>query len=131
MCPGNPHASYYVEIDRRAQRPQETAGPEVSMNRLAHIAASMAAFCLCLVGPLAQVVRAQGPSGPAPVRTTEARSLDLERSVRLTGSVESRRSSLVASEVEGLVQQLAAREGDRVKPNTTASTIQMTIWEPM
>ena len=50
-----------------------------------------------------------------PVRFTEARQHRLERSIELTGSVDSRRTSLVASEVEGLVTELEAREGDRVE----------------
>jgi RND family efflux transporter MFP subunit len=52
---------------------------------------------------------------PSPVRFTEARSHDARRTISLTGSVESRRSSLVATEVAGLVSRLHAREGDRVK----------------
>lgn len=63
---------------------------------------------------LAPVIRAQEGPPPAPVRYTEARQASLRRSIDLTGSVESRRSSVVASEVEGLVEKLAAREGDRV-----------------
>ena len=83
--------------------------------RMSRFAAVGAIFCLVIVGPAVDSVLAQGPGGPAPVRTTGALSLDLERSVRLTGSIESRRTSLVASEVEGLVERLVAREGDRVK----------------
>ncbi len=62
----------------------------------------------------AQTVWAQGPPA-APVRFTEAREYQVRRSVILTGSVESRRISVVASEVEGVVEQLMAREGDQVK----------------
>jgi RND family efflux transporter MFP subunit len=40
---------------------------------------------------------------------------EVRRSVRLTGTVESRGSSRVAAEVEGLVLRLAAREGDPVR----------------
>lgn len=52
---------------------------------------------------------------PSPVRFTEARHHDLRRTISLTGSVASRRSSLVATEVAGAVSRLFAREGDRVK----------------
>jgi RND family efflux transporter MFP subunit len=52
---------------------------------------------------------------PQPVGYTEAREHALRRSLRLSGSVEARRSSLVASEVAGLVVELAAREGDLVE----------------
>lgn len=109
MSPGNPHARRHV------QHQNGSSAPESAMSRFDRIAAVTAVLALILAGPATEVVSAQGPGGPAPVRTTEARELDLVRSVRLTGSVESRRSSVVASEVEGLVQQLAAREGDRVQ----------------
>lgn len=62
-----------------------------------------------LVGPLS------GQQPPAtPVRHTEARQHQVRGSLALTGSVESRRISVVASEVEGVVEALLAREGDRV-----------------
>ncbi|MGB6361363.1 MAG: hypothetical protein WBG64_01715, partial [Thermoanaerobaculia bacterium] len=61
---------------------------------------------------LAPVIDAQEEAPAVPVRYTEARQASLRRSLDLTGSVESRRSSMVASEVEGLVEKLAAREGD-------------------
>ncbi len=64
---------------------------------------------------LAPVIEAQEQAPAVPVRYTEARQARLRRSLDLTGSVESRRSSMVASEVEGLVEKLAAREGDRVE----------------
>jgi len=65
------------------------------------------------VGLVAFQAQAQPP--PSPVRYTEARSHSLRRQVRLLGTVEARTSSLVASEVEGLVTEMAAREGDRVR----------------
>lgn len=52
---------------------------------------------------------------PSPVRYTEAREYPLKRAIVLPGSVESRVSSVVASEVAGLVRELVAREGDTVK----------------
>lgn len=55
------------------------------------------------------------PGPPAvSVRFTEARELDLSRSVELVGSVESRSASVVAAAVDGVVAALPAREGDRV-----------------
>ncbi len=57
---------------------------------------------------------AQAPPA-APVRYTEAREHEVRREVRLSGSVESRTVSLVASEVEGLVTEMLVREGERVK----------------
>jgi len=58
------------------------------------------------------------PQAPAqeagPVRYTEVLSHSVYRSVRLPGSVESRRSSVVASEVAGKVVQLAVQPGERL-----------------
>jgi len=52
---------------------------------------------------------------PGPVRFTEALEQEVRRTIILPGSVESRAVSLVASEVAGLVDEMAAREGDRVR----------------
>ena len=52
---------------------------------------------------------------PSPVRFTEARGQDVRQTIPLTGSVSSRRASLVATEVAGVVARLHAREGDPVK----------------
>lgn len=49
-----------------------------------------------------------------PVAYTEAVNHDIRRTLELTGSIESRRASIVASEVEGLVIELSAREGQAV-----------------
>ena len=65
-----------------------------------------------LVG-LAATGTAQMP--PSPVRYTEARQETIATAVVLPGTVQSRMSSVVASEVAGLVVELAAREGDRVR----------------
>jgi RND family efflux transporter MFP subunit len=59
------------------------------------------------------IASAQAP--PAQVRFTPAREHDVHRTIRLTGSVESRTSSVVASEVAGLVVAVEAREGDWVR----------------
>lgn len=64
---------------------------------------------------LASPVPAQPGEGPAPVGYTEAREHSIAQTVRLTGSVEARRTSVVASEVAGLVVELVAREGDTVR----------------
>ena len=63
---------------------------------------------------LSAIAVAQGPPA-APVRYTEARLHDVRQTIALTGSVESGRESVVASEVEGLVQELIVKEGDRVE----------------
>ncbi len=71
---------------------------------------------LFVAAAVATAATAQRPEmPPAPVRFTEARSHDVRRTISLTGSVESRRSSVVATEVAGAVARLRAREGDSVE----------------
>lgn len=52
---------------------------------------------------------------PSPVRYTEAQRYPVKTTIELPGSVEARTVSLVASEVEGSVTALAAREGQTVR----------------
>jgi RND family efflux transporter MFP subunit len=78
------------------------------LNRLRVIAAMALSLAL---GP--QIAWSQRP--PAPVRYTEVRALPFRGEVTLPATVESRTSSLVASEVAGLVSELVAREGDTVR----------------
>lgn len=56
---------------------------------------------------------AQAPPA-SPVRYTEARSHDVQRDVKLPGTVISRHQSVVASEVAGRVRSVDAREGREV-----------------
>jgi RND family efflux transporter MFP subunit len=62
---------------------------------------------------LATAVAAQPP--PARVSYTAAREHSVRQTVELPGTVEARTSSLVASEVDGLVETLKAREGQAVR----------------
>lgn len=75
--------------------------------------ASLFAAALCLASRPA-AAQPPGMGGPSPVGFTEVRRHALRPTVRFSGSVEARRSSLVASEVAGLVIDLLAREGDLV-----------------
>jgi len=68
------------------------------------------AFAFAATPALAQ----PGGGGPSPVRFTEAISGEVRPVLELTGTVESRRISVVASEVSGKVVSREAREGDRV-----------------
>jgi RND family efflux transporter MFP subunit len=52
---------------------------------------------------------------PSPVRYTEAKEQEVRREIQLPGSVEAKTSSLVASEVEGLVVGVVAHEGEAVR----------------
>ncbi len=74
------------------------------------------AFAALLLAAASAPLGAQGPPMPAaPVGYAEAVNRPVRRSIELTGSVEPRDASLVASEVAGLVVALPAREGDRVR----------------
>ncbi len=65
---------------------------------------------------IAGAAAAQPPDmPPSPVGFSTARSHAVRGTLALTGTVESRRTSLVATEVAGVVEQLAARDGDRVR----------------
>jgi len=88
--------------------------------------------CLALLALLVPAIpsTAQPPGmGPSPVGTTEARQYSIRRSVRLSGSVEARRSSVVASEVAGLVVELVAREGARVVRGAPLARLRRTSLE--
>ncbi|MDX1583228.1 MAG: efflux RND transporter periplasmic adaptor subunit [Thermoanaerobaculia bacterium] len=57
----------------------------------------------------------QGERGPTPVQYTEAIQEKIRSTARVTGTVESKIRSNVASELSGLVTSLEAREGDFVR----------------
>ncbi|HUO84644.1 MAG TPA: efflux RND transporter periplasmic adaptor subunit [Thermoanaerobaculia bacterium] len=78
---------------------------------------SLAALAV-LVSQIAHEPSAAQPGGgmpPAPVRTTEAIRHDIQQRLTLTGNVQSRGASVVASEIAGIVDRLDAREGDPVR----------------
>lgn len=52
---------------------------------------------------------------PSPVRYTEAREHSLRGTVRLPGTVESRTTSRVATEIAGLIEEFPGREGRTLK----------------
>jgi RND family efflux transporter MFP subunit len=72
-------------------------------------------LCLAALGLTLPSLALAQFGGPAAVRFTEAIDLRIRGSIELTGSVESRRASTVASEVAGVVVELSAREGDTVR----------------
>jgi RND family efflux transporter MFP subunit len=74
-------------------------------------------------------VAAQGGPGPSPVRFTEVVTRDVRRAVTLTGTVESRDSSRVAAEVDGVVETITAREGDTVCKGAPLATLRRTNLE--
>ena len=71
--------------------------------------------CLGLFLFLTVRISAQAPDSAAPVRFTVVRDHALHDSVRLSGTVEATRTSVVASEVAGVVEEFLAREGDEMK----------------
>lgn len=82
----------------------------LAQSRLA--AAALVGAIWLAASPVSAPAFAQTGQGPAPVGWTEAREHRIHRSVTLSGTVGARRVSVVASEVAGLVVELAAREGD-------------------
>ena len=65
----------------------------------------------CLAGSLTLSHTAVAQHSPAsPDRYTEAKTYPVRRAVQLPGTVELQTVSLVATEVEGLVEELSARE---------------------
>jgi RND family efflux transporter MFP subunit len=60
-------------------------------------------------------VALQGQTPTAPVRYTVARTQTFQAEVRLPGTVESRKSSAVATEIEGLVEKYPLRQGQKVE----------------
>ncbi len=84
------------------------------------LALSMLAAGLVLSGAI-PVSAQEWPASP--VRYTEAKEYPVHRLIELPGSVESRTESLVASEVAGLVVELAAREGQTVRKGETLAKL--------
>ena len=73
-----------------------------------------AALRACVsLGLVFAALQAQAPT--APVRFTNARSHSFQAEVRLPGTVEARKTSTVASEVEGLVEEYPVRQGERIQ----------------
>jgi len=83
------------------------------------------AFAVFLYSAASASVFAQGPPDmpPGPVRYTEIREEAMQRTVTLSGTVESRVTSTVASEVAGLVLSLPVREGDRAIAGQTIARL--------
>jgi RND family efflux transporter MFP subunit len=71
----------------------------------------LAAPAVALAGAAAAL--AQMP--PSAVRYTEVREIPVRRTIQLTGTVEARHLSTVASEVAGRVEEFVAREGSAVR----------------
>jgi membrane fusion protein (multidrug efflux system) len=72
---------------------------------------------LVLVGATSLVLAGVSSAQPAPARVAwaEAQERSVRQTVELPGTVEARTSSLVASEVDGLVSALRAHEGQAVR----------------
>jgi len=88
------------------------AGPS---GRRSPLQTGLAILLLGLAGGPTAAQDATPPNPPLPVvHFTEARAYDLRSTLRLSGSVEAPRSSIVATEVQGVVEELLVHEGDRV-----------------
>jgi RND family efflux transporter MFP subunit len=82
-------------------------------------ARSLAVLVSSILGLAAIAGSAAAQWGPSRVGVTEARRAPVQAAVYLPGSVESRTSAVVASEVSGVVAQLGAREGTFVERGAT------------
>ncbi len=78
------------------------------------IALPSPALALLVLLAAAPTLAQPGGNGPSPVRYTEAIRGEVRPTLELTGTVDSRRTSVVASEVAGKVVSREVREGDRV-----------------
>lgn len=68
-----------------------------------------------LLAPVAVAQEGPPEMPPMPVQFTHAITAEVRGAVELSGTIRSRRASVVASEVEGLVAERTARQGDRVR----------------
>ncbi len=73
------------------------------------------ALIIALGRPSAHGVFAQGYGGPARVEVAPAEERWVAPTIQLVGSIMPQRRSLIASEVEGLVEQLPVEVGDSVR----------------
>lgn len=80
-----------------------------------------------LLSPLMVVSAALAQGPPAsPVGYTEVLEHEVQSVLRLSGSVESKTVSLVATEVDGVVVELLAREGDVVRKGQVLASLRTT-----
>jgi RND family efflux transporter MFP subunit len=89
---------------------------------------SVAVLAIALLSPGREAAAQEAGGGPpaSPVRYTEAREAPVRRLIVLPGTVESRTTSLVATEVAGLVERLEAREGDVVRTDQPLARLRTT-----
>ncbi len=78
---------------------------------------------------VAAALVAQPPEMVLPVSYTEAVNHDLRETLELSGSVASRRSSVVASSIAGVVIELRARDGQAVRRGSTLARLRPDTFE--
>ena len=83
-------------------------------------------WTLTLLAVLALAAGAVWAQPVSPVGYTDVLQREVRGTLRLTGSVESRRASVVAGEVEGLVVSIGVREGDRVDKGAPLARLRST-----
>ncbi len=94
-----------------------------------HASIRASLLAIAVSAPQSPAIAQMGEMPPAPVQFTEAREHPVQGAVRLTGSVESPTVSIVASEVEGAVIEIRAKEGDRVERNQPLARLRTTSLE--
>ncbi len=104
--------------------------PSIAPHTLLHNL--LACFRVLSVGVLAfpsALAQTSSMGEPNPVRFTEAKSHRMRGSVRLPGSVESRKVSTVAGTVEGLIIDLPVQEGDQVSRGQVLAQLRLKTLE--
>lgn len=90
-------------------------------------------LCLCAITVAAcGEQQAAAPSGgppPTPVRVTPILKRAVQQTVTLVGTVEPRKRSVVASEIEGVVRDFPAKEGRRVTQGQVLAHLRMETLE--
>ena len=76
---------------------------------------------------LAPIVAYTQPTAPVPVGVTAVREMRFDARLHLTGTVRSQRYSVVAAEVDGLVETLHVREGDFVRRGAPLATLRRAV----
>jgi RND family efflux transporter MFP subunit len=98
--------------------------PSTQLSRLAASLALAAALAAC--GKSGTQTATTKPSGPAPVNVivAPARSVELQRSVDIKGSLVGLETATISNRVAGRITKVLVDRGDRVKPSQTLLEIE-------
>ncbi len=98
--------------------------------KLSACGASTVWFMFCLVSPMAHATdpgkKGSGPP-PAPVKVASVIKQAVSEQITLVGSTEPVARSIVAAEVEGLVEQFSAKEADYIEKGAVLAKLRATV----